>query len=164
MWGPDILVAPVVEQGATTRRVYLPQGTWFDFWTEERIEGGREIERPVDLKTMPLYIRGGTILPMGPVKQYVEEPTTEPSTLVVYPGLDREASIYEDDGKTFDHRRGMWMRLTTSWTDAARRLALRLAPGSRMLPPNRRNFNVRVAGTAYAASVAFAGRLVEAQF
>jgi alpha-glucosidase/alpha-D-xyloside xylohydrolase len=65
-WGPDMLVAPVVEKGATTRNVYLPKGTWFDFWTNERIEGGREIDRPVDLATMPLYVRAGAVLPMGP--------------------------------------------------------------------------------------------------
>jgi alpha-glucosidase/alpha-D-xyloside xylohydrolase len=64
LWGRDMLVAPVTEKGAVTRRVYLPRGGWFDFWTEERTEGGREIERPVDLATMPLFVRAGSILPM----------------------------------------------------------------------------------------------------
>ena len=69
LWGRDILVSPVVEKGATTRRLYLPRGSWFDFWTEERIEGGREVVRAVDLATMPLHVRAGAILPLGPVKQ-----------------------------------------------------------------------------------------------
>ena len=72
-WGRDLLVAPVVEKGAVSRKVYLPKGDWFDYWTSERVEGGREIERKVDLETTPIYVRAGAIVPMGPLKQYVDE-------------------------------------------------------------------------------------------
>jgi alpha-glucosidase (family GH31 glycosyl hydrolase) len=65
LWGRDILVAPVVEKGATSRKLYLPRGVWFDFWTDEKTTGGREIDRAVDLATMPLYVRAGAIIPMG---------------------------------------------------------------------------------------------------
>jgi alpha-glucosidase/alpha-D-xyloside xylohydrolase len=68
LWGRDILVSPVVEKGASSRRLYLPRGTWFDFWTEEPTPGGREIDRPVDLETLPLHVRRGR-LPLGPVRQ-----------------------------------------------------------------------------------------------
>ena len=70
LWGRDMLVAPVVEKGATNRRLYLPRGAWYDFWTNARAEGGREIDRAVDLETTPLYVRAGAIVPMGPVRQY----------------------------------------------------------------------------------------------
>ena len=120
LWGRDILVSPVVEKGATSRRLYLPRGAWFDFWTEERLEGGREIDRAVDLETMPLHVRAGAILPMGPVKQYVDEPVDGPLTVVVYPGADGAFSLYEDDGKTFDYRKGAWMRMAMTWNDATR--------------------------------------------
>jgi alpha-glucosidase/alpha-D-xyloside xylohydrolase len=73
LWGPYMLVAPVVEKGASARKLYLPHGDWFDFWTGEKTEGGREISRAVDLHTMPLYVRAGAILLLGPVKQYTEE-------------------------------------------------------------------------------------------
>ncbi len=69
LWGRDLLVAPVVELGATTRTLYLPRGRWFDFWTGEPVDGGREIDRVVDLETMPLYVRAGAIVPTGPVRQ-----------------------------------------------------------------------------------------------
>ena len=161
LFGPDMLVAPVVEKGATSRRVYLPRGTWYDFWTGERLGGGREIERPVDLATMPLYVRGGAILPMGPVKQYTDEPSDEPLTLVVHPGVDGTSMLYEDDGLSFDHRRGDWMRIALSWNDASRRLSLRLAPGSGTMPPGQRRFNVRAAGSAAMTPVVFTGRPVE---
>ena len=70
LWGRDMLVAPVVEKGATIRKLYLPRGTWYDFWTERAIEAAARSSGAVDLATMPLYVRAGAIMPMGPVKQY----------------------------------------------------------------------------------------------
>jgi alpha-glucosidase/alpha-D-xyloside xylohydrolase len=155
LWGRDVLVAPVVEKGASSRRLYLPRGTWFDFWTEERAEGGREIERKVNLETMPLYVRAGAILPLGPVKQYAEEPVDAPLTLIVYPGADGASSLYEDDGKTFAYRKGEWMRIEMSWKDAERRLTLRLARGACMLAPVKRLIEVRVAGERKTRAIVF---------
>src|SRR5688500_1145327 len=135
LWGRDLLVSPVVEKGATARRLYLPRGAWFDFWSEERIAGGREIDRAVDLETIPLHVRAGAVLPFGPVKQYVEHQVEASLTLVVYPGADGSSTLYEDDGKSFDYRTGEAMRMEIGWRDRDRRLTLRLARGSRMLPP-----------------------------
>ena len=111
LWGRDILVSPVVEKGAAARTLYLPRGPWYDFWTEERIEGGREIERKVDLATMPLHVRGGAVLPLGPVRQHSGEASSEPLMLVVYPGPDAASFLYEDDGETFAYKKGEWMRI-----------------------------------------------------
>jgi alpha-glucosidase/alpha-D-xyloside xylohydrolase len=158
LWGRDILVAPVVEKGAANRRLYLPRGAWFDFWTEERADGGKEIDRKVDLETMPLYVRAGALLPLGPVKQYAGEMVDAPLSLVVYPGADGAASVYEDDGRTFEHRKGAWMRMEMSWRNAERRLRLRLASGSRMMPPERRKIEVRVAGERATHSIVFEGK------
>ena len=161
LWGRDILVAPVVEPGATSRRLYLPLGDWHDFWTEQPLQGGREIDRPVDLDTMPLYVRAGAVLPIGPVKQYANEPADEPTTLVVYPGADGTSALYEDDGRTFDYRNGQSMRIRLGWDDAARTLSLRLADGSRMLPPTPRRFGVRVAGQTSTRQILFDGSPLE---
>jgi alpha-glucosidase/alpha-D-xyloside xylohydrolase len=161
LWGRDLLVAPVFEKGATSRKVYLPRGIWYDFWTEERLEGGREIERKVDLTTMPLYVRAGTVLPLGPVKQYSDEPVDGPLTLVVYPGTNGTSTIYEDDGKTFNYRRGEFMKLQMNWTDPNRRLRLQLAPRSRMVPPNHRPLEIRLAGQAKVQARVFDGRSIE---
>ena len=148
LWGRDILVAPVTEKGATVRRVYLPAGTWYDFWTGDRLSGAREIERTIDLATMPLYVRAGALVPMGPVKQYSDERVPGPLTLHVYPGADGTFDLYEDDGRSFAYRRGEWFGLRVMWTDRTRTLSMRLAPGARMLPPARRTIDVRVAGGA----------------
>jgi alpha-glucosidase/alpha-D-xyloside xylohydrolase len=161
LWGRDILAAPVTEKAASSRKLYLPRGVWYDFWTEERVEGGREIERKVDLATIPLYVRTGAVLPLGPVKQYSGQRVDGPLTFVVYPGTNGAATLYEDDGRTFDYRNGEWMKLEARWTESGRRLALRLAPGSRMLPPGRRQIEVRVAGQKDARSAVFEGRPIE---
>ncbi len=161
LWGRDLLVSPVVEKGATSRRLYLPRGTWFDFWTEEHVEGGRVIDRAVDLETMPLHVRAGAILPLGPVRQYSDEPVDGPLTLLIYPGADATATLYEDDGRTFDYRNGEWMRVEMAWRDRERRLSLRLSRGSRMLAPARRTIEVRIAGQQAKRTVVFDGRPVE---
>jgi len=104
LWGRDLLVAPVVEKAATSRRLYLPRGVWYDFWTGAPIEGGHELNRPVDLETMPLYVRAGAILPLGPVKQYVDESVAAPLEFTIYSGADGAFFLYEDDGRSFADR------------------------------------------------------------
>jgi alpha-glucosidase/alpha-D-xyloside xylohydrolase len=144
LWGKNVLVAPVVEKGAETRQVYLPAGGWYDFWTQERLEGGREIRRNVDLETMPLYVRAGAILPLGPVKQFTSEKVDQPLSISIYPGGDASFLLYEDDGNSFNYRKGEWMGIQMDWHDANHTLILRLATGSRMLPPTRRKLDVKL--------------------
>jgi alpha-glucosidase (family GH31 glycosyl hydrolase) len=161
LWGRDVLVAPVVEQGPTSRQAYLPRGAWYDFWTGERMEGGRELSRAVDLETIPLYVRAGSILPLGPVKQHVYEKTDRPLSISIYPGADAAFLLYEDDGKSFSYRKGEWMGLQMSWNDSQRVLNLRLAEGSRMLPPLRRNLEVQLNDTR--KQVEFEGKPLKIQ-
>ena len=127
-------MAPVVSKGTTSRRLYLPRGVWHDYWTNERHEGGREIERAVDLETTPLYVRAGAIIPHDPVRQYTSQAVREPATFVIYPGADGRARLYEDDGISFDYRTGAWMGVDVAWNDSVRTLTLRLTTGSRVLP------------------------------
>jgi alpha-glucosidase/alpha-D-xyloside xylohydrolase len=164
LWGRDILVAPVTEKGANSRRSYLPRGAWHDFWSEEKIEGGRVIDRPVDLATMPLYVRAGAIIPMGPIKQYTSEKVDGPLTLTVYPGADGAFTLYEDDGSTFNYRKGEFTKIRLTWNDSRRLLMLRLAEGSRMLPPLSRRIEVRLAPDRTARAVVFEGRPIQVQF
>lgn len=161
LYGREILVAPVVEKGAATRSLYLPPGAWYDFWTRERLEGGREIARKVDLETTPLYVRAGAVIPMGPVKQYVAENVATPLALWVHPGEDGAFSLYEDDGESFDYRKGEFMRVNIGWNDRQRRLSARLATGSKMLGSSKRNFIVHVAGELATREFVFRGRPVE---
>lgn len=160
LWGRDLMVAPVVAKGARTRRLYLPRGDWVDYWNSERVSGGQEIERAVDLATTPLYVRAGAVIPTGPVRQYTDEPTAEPVTLTVYPGVDGRGALYEDDGRSFEYRRGASMRVVMDWNDRARLLRLGLAPGSRMLGEGIVRFRVVVAGQPH-REIEFRGKRVE---
>ncbi len=162
LWGRDILVAPVVEKGATERKLYLPRGVWYDFWTGEKHDGGAEITRAVDLETIPLYVRAGAIVPMGPVKQYTAEKLDSPLDVTVYPGADGSFLLYEDDGSSFNYRKGEWMGIQMAWNDARKALSLRLAAGSKMLAPTRRDLRVKM-GSATKSAV-FDGRNLEVRF
>jgi alpha-glucosidase/alpha-D-xyloside xylohydrolase len=162
LWGKSLMVAPVVEKGATSRRVYLPKGGWHDFWTGERIEGGREINRPVDLETIPLYVRAGSILPLGPIKQYTAEKVDQPCSLSIYPGADSSFLLYEDDGSSFKYREGEWTGIQMAWNDARRTLSMSLADRSRMLDPAGRTFDVHLGQDT--RSVTFVGKSLSVSF
>ncbi len=164
LWGPNILVAPVTEKGAVTRRLYLPRGLWYDFWTGEPVEGGREIDRPVDLETLPLYVRAGSLLPIGPVKQYTREESSVPLTLRIYPGANGRFTLYEDDGVSFGYRGGDWMGIDMSWDDRGRRLSMKLADGSRMRPPLERLIEAQKVPEQAARPIHFAGKAIEVQW
>jgi alpha-glucosidase (family GH31 glycosyl hydrolase) len=162
LYGRDLLVAPVVVQGATERRIYLPRGRWHDFWDGEMLEGGREIVCPVDLATLPLYVRAGAVLPLGPVKQYVGEDSHDPIELRIHPGADGRSQLYEDDGETFDYRRGRYRLIELRWEDARRRLTVMPATGesapTKPLPPLPRRFNVSIAGSRRRAELHYDGQ------
>jgi alpha-glucosidase (family GH31 glycosyl hydrolase) len=162
LWGKNILVAPVVEKGASARQVYLPKGDWYDFWTGERLSGGREITRPVDLAVMPLYILAGSIMPMGPVKQFTSQQSDEPLSVSIYPGADASFLLYEDDGTSFHQRKGDWMGMQMNWNNAAKKLSVRLAEGSRMLPPSPRPIVFELAETK--RNINFDGKPLEVSF
>jgi alpha-glucosidase/alpha-D-xyloside xylohydrolase len=163
LWGGQLLVAPVVERGATARRTYLPKGDWYDWWTSEKLAGGREIVRPVDLKTMPIYVRAGTILPLDPVRQFTSEQVSGPMTLQIYGGADGEFTLYADDGHSLDYLadKAVWTRC--DWNDAGRRLTLALDPRSQ--PPAAGSlFNVRLLPDGRQKTITFTGQKLEVQF
>jgi alpha-glucosidase/alpha-D-xyloside xylohydrolase len=147
LWGRDILVAPVLEKGAAARKLYLPSGAWYDFWTQERLEGGREFSRPVDLETIPIFVRAGAILPLGPVKQHTAEKVDQPLSLSIYPGADASFHLYQDDGSSFNHRGGDWMGIQLDWNDARRVLDVKLSLGSRVLSSFNRSLEIKLGST-----------------
>jgi alpha-glucosidase (family GH31 glycosyl hydrolase) len=110
---------------------------------------------------MPLYVRAGAIIPFGPVKQYTEEKVNAPLTLRIYPGADGQFELYEDDGRTFNFRRGEWMGILMRWTDKSRRLSLALSKGSKF--SGQRVFEVMVVGDTKTRSISFSGRPVKVE-
>jgi alpha-D-xyloside xylohydrolase len=128
MYGPAFLVAPVTEQGATHRTVYLPVGCdWYNYWTNERLHGGQSIVVDAPIDTLPLFVRAGSIVPLGSEVQSTEERQTIAS-LRVYPGSNGSFSLYDDDGKTYAYEKGGGSITKLTWDDAARQLRHEGAP------------------------------------
>jgi len=124
MFGPAILVNPVTEQGAAIRHLYLPKGKWIDFWTGASVQGGNSIDADAPLDRLPLYIRAGSILPMGPDLQYSTEKTADPIELRIYPGADGDFTIYEDENDNYNYEKGGYALIPLHWDDAARKLTI----------------------------------------
>ncbi|HTR82537.1 MAG TPA: glycoside hydrolase family 31 protein [Bacteroidota bacterium] len=108
MVGGDILVSPVVEAGSTTRRMYLPAGNWYDFWTREKIAGGKWIEAAAPIDRIPIFVRAGSVIPMQQVVQYSDQAPADPLTFEIFPSDTAHGLCYEDDGISFDYRKGMY--------------------------------------------------------
>ena len=106
MIGDNLLVSPVMEAGSTTRTMYLPNGTWYDFWTREKLEGGRWIEASAPLDRIPLFVRAGSMIPMQQVVQFTDEAPADPLTFEIFPSKSADGLCYEDDGISFDYERG----------------------------------------------------------
>jgi alpha-D-xyloside xylohydrolase len=131
MFGPSLLVAPVIEAGAVNRSVYLPAGAeWYDFWTGARIAGGKRIIKDTPLSIMPLYVRAGSILPMGPEVQYSNEKPDAPVELRIYPGQNGVLRLYEDDGTTYNYEKKQYSWIPIKWDDNARTLTIAAREGS----------------------------------
>ena len=167
LWGRDLLIAPVFTKGATSRDVYLPAGDdWYDWWTNSRHAGGTTISRPVDLATMPIFARAGAVIPFDPVRQYMDEPVDDPTTIRVFTGADGTFTMYEDDGVSLDYleNRASWTRLT--WDDVARRLTLEPAPppGATNLPAVERMFVVELVPSGETRTVRYRGARTEVGF
>ena len=132
LWGDDILVAPVYEKGATQRNAYLPVGKWWNYWTNELVDGGKEITVPAPLDSLPLFIKAGAVIPIGPIKQHTGEATSEPVTLKIYPGADGTFTWFDDDGSSFEYERGNYMRVVCEWNDSSRTLTLARDPEGKL--------------------------------
>lgn len=174
MWGRDLLIAPVFTKGAKSRDVYLPAGDWYDWWTQEKYAGGRVISRAVDLRTMPIFVRAGAIVPTDPLRQYASQPVTEATTLNVYRGADGAFMLYQDDGENNDYQRGAYATIPLNWDEAAKTLSFGQRNGDFPGMLKERSFRVvfvsprdAAPGTATqqpASLVRYAGKAMEVRY
>ncbi|HXK19018.1 MAG TPA: TIM-barrel domain-containing protein, partial [Polyangiaceae bacterium] len=141
MFGPAFLVNPVTAAGATSRSVYLPSGTWYDFGTGSTVAGGNKITADAPLSQLPLYVKAGSIIPMGPMIQYATQ-SIDPLEIRVYEGKDATFTLYEDEGDSYNYETGKYATIELSWSESAKQLTISAPAGSYPGMPTTRTFNV----------------------
>jgi len=124
MYGPAFLVNPVTDAGATSRQVYLPDAKWYDFWTGVAVEGGQSINAVAPLERLPLYVRAGSILPLGPDEEWSTEKAADPIELRIYRGANGDFTLYEDENDNYDYEKGVYATIPFHWDDAAHTLTI----------------------------------------
>lgn len=126
-------------------KVYLPAGTgWYDYWTGKRIEGGQQVTADAPLAYSPLYVKAGSILPIGPEVQYSTEKAWDDITLKVYPGADAAFTLYEDEGDNYNYKKGEFTEIAMNWNDKARTLTIGKRKGAYKGMLQKRTFRVEL--------------------
>ncbi|RRN78136.1 DUF5110 domain-containing protein, partial [Pseudoxanthomonas sp. SGD-10] len=147
MFGPSILVAPVVKPEIREWKVYLPEGSlWFDFWTNKIQKGGREVMADASKNKIPLFIKSGSIIPLGPVMQHSSEKSNEALTLNIYGGSNGFFELYEDEGDNYNYEKGRYTVIPISWNEKKRSLMIGKRVGTFQGSIEKREFNIRIVG------------------
>lgn len=190
MFGKSILVVPVTDKQYTvkqdketstdfskvkTTQVYLPKGvTWYDFWTNEKIEGGQTIDKATSVDVLPLYVKAGSIVPFGPDVQYAEEKKWNQLTLRVYPGVDGEFMLYEDDNNNYNYENGAYSTINFTWNNTNRTMTIGERKGKFPGMLKNRTFNIVLvdvkngvgvkASTSFAKTISYNGKSKTVKF
>lgn len=156
MFGPAFLVNPVTQQlysgadsnkSGTTRKVYLPKNTnWIDFWTGKKLEGGKTIDAAAPIETIPLYVREGSIIPMGPLVEYATQKPADNIELRIYPGADGHFTLYEDANNTYNYEKGEFATFSFNWNDNAKELSISERKGTFPGMLKTRKFSIVLVG------------------
>jgi alpha-glucosidase len=146
LFGRDLLVAPVLREGVREREVYLPQGTWFDYATGKRFDGGKPVVVPVTMEAIPVFVRGGSIVFRQPVVQHTGAMAGQALRLLVAGDGAAEGSEYEDDGHTLAHDRGVFLRRRFSASFEGGRWTIQAAAPEGTYRPASRDLEVEVRG------------------
>jgi alpha-D-xyloside xylohydrolase len=161
MFGPAILVNPVTEQAPAekTRKVYLPKSTdWFDFWTGTKYAGGWTITVPAPIETIPLFIKSGSIIPMGPFLQYATEKSADPIELRIYPGADGSFILYEDENENYNYEKGKHATIEFKWDDFDQTLTIGKRDGKFSGMLKERTINIVIVGKDHGTAVGICSR------
>jgi alpha-D-xyloside xylohydrolase len=144
LFGPAFLVSPVYQYRARQREVYLPAGArWYDFYSNRLFEGGRSIAADAPLARLPLFVRAGAIVPVGPAIEYTGEKPDAPLTLLVYTGASGHFTLYEDDGTTLDYQHGQYATIPFFFDRATGTLTIGPRSGEFSGMQHARTFRIR---------------------
>jgi alpha-D-xyloside xylohydrolase len=182
MFGKSLLVSPVtnamyvkpgasekeqVEDFSTTKskETYLPAGSdWYDFWTAEKFSGGNKVSRQTPLDIIPLYVKAGSVIPVGPSVQYAEEKKWDNLEIRIYPGANGKFVLYEDENDNYNYKRGVYSTITFTWDNAKNTLTIGDRNGSFPGMLNERKFNIVIVTNQANKVVSYTGKKVVVKF
>jgi alpha-D-xyloside xylohydrolase len=167
LFGKSIMVSPVttamyvrpavigrdtvqVENFSTIKikETYLPAGTdWYDFWTGEKFPGGNKVTKQTPIDIIPLYIKAGSIIPLGPIVQYAEEKKWDHLEICVYPGANGKFVLYEDENDNYNYEKAVYSTIDFGWDDKKRTLTIHKRKGSFPGMLQERKFSIRIVDT-----------------
>ena len=124
MFGPAFLVNPVTEPASELRSLYLPKAQWYDFWPGRMIDGGQRITAEAPLERLPIYVRSGSIVPMGPNVEWTGQAAADTIELRIYKGADGEFSLYEDEGDNYNYEKGIYSMIPFHWDEMKQELTI----------------------------------------
>jgi alpha-D-xyloside xylohydrolase len=142
MFGPALLVNPVVEPNAKDRRLYLPAGKWYDFWTGTSRESGKSVTEAAPIDRIPLFVRAGSILPLGPEIEWVTQKPADPIELRIYTGADGAFTLYEDENDNYNYEKGVYSTIPIRWDDVKQTLTIGTRKGDFPGMLKKRTFRV----------------------
>lgn len=153
MYGPAFLVSPVTEPAATTRHLYLPKATWVDFWTGTGNAGGTAVDAPAPIDRMPIFVRAGSIVPLGPELEWASQKPADPLELRVYRGADGSFTLYEDEGDTYNYEKGQFATIPLTWDEAKQTLTIGDRAGTFPGMLAERTFHVVFVGASHGVGI-----------
>lgn len=145
-------------------KIYLPAGShWFDFWTNEKHKGGQEIEKSINLQSIPLFVKAGSIIPFGPDVQYATEKKWDNLTIKIYPGTDADFVLYEDEFDNYNYEKGNYTEIPFHWNEKSKTLTIDSRKGNFKGMIEKRNFNL-ILPNGQEKSVSYSGKKVNVDF
>ncbi|WP_197092673.1 TIM-barrel domain-containing protein [Labilibaculum euxinus] len=143
MFGPSIMVCPVSKFKARERQVYLPEGSdWYDAYNGSLLKGGQTINADAPYEKMPLFVKAGSILPVGPEIEYTSQKLNAPIKLVIYTGADAQFELYEDEGLNFNYEKGKYSTISIKWSENDQKLTIGERKGEFEGMPQERIFTI----------------------
>ena len=174
MFGPAFLVNPITHPMSSSannkERIYLPKTTWYNFWTGVKTNGGMNVNADAPVETMPLYVRAGSIIPMGAIMQYATEKKDDTIELRIYPGADGNFRLYEDENDNYNYENGKFATIDFTWNDAQHALTIsntkgdftgRLKQRVVNIVVVKKNHGIDINSTTPDESVAYAGKEIQ---
>jgi alpha-D-xyloside xylohydrolase len=152
LFGPAFLVNPVDTAGSTSRSLYLPSGKWFNFWTGEMISGGKTETADAPLDRIPIYVKAGAVVPMGPFIQYAGQ-SVDPIEMRVYRGANGAFTLYDDEGDSYNYENGRYSEIPFEWNDATQQLTIAARKGSFKGMPAQRTFHIVLVDASHGGGV-----------